>query len=75
MLKNVYLGDLKNQTDVKKLEDMIRELYLLANKPEITDTDPNGAIESDKGQLIWFNDSGTLKLRKNTDGSTTWAAI
>lgn len=72
MIKNVSLGNLSNPGDVKKLEDMLRELYLIANRPEITDVDPNGSLEADKGQLVWY-DSGGLTLKKNTDGDTTWA--
>jgi hypothetical protein len=73
MLKNVTLGDLTRPDNVERLEGMLRELYLLANKPEITDTDPNGSLEGDKGQLVWYDNAGTLTLKKNTDGDTAWA--
>lgn len=75
MRKNVQLGDLTKPENVKRLEDMLREIYNLLNRPPITDTDPNGSLESDQGQLVWYDNGGTLTLKKNTDGDTTWADV
>ena len=55
----------------------LKELYNNLNSFPVTTTNPNGTRRGRNGDTIWWNDSGTYRLRVNTDtgqGGTTWVA-
>ena len=71
--KDVVLRDLTQPGEVKRLVDMIRELYSLSGSVLIVTADPNGSIRSRKDTVLIYNNGGSYQLKVNTDGGTTWA--
>ena len=52
----------------------LRSIYDNFHKPPVTEDNPNGSRQGDKGELIIYDNSGTFKLCINVDdgGGTTW---
>ena len=73
--KDVVLRDLTQPGEVKRLVDILRELYSLSGSVMIVTTDPNGSVKARKDTVLIYNNTGagTYQLKVNTDGSTTWA--
>lgn len=61
----------------KEVKRYLKRLYDQAGRIEVVTTNPNGSRFGRKGDTVWWNDSGTYKLRVCTDagqGGTTWVA-
>lgn len=71
MQASVVLGDLKKPEDVKKLQQILEELYDLFDLLYET-TDPDGNVQAQRGKLCIFFDGSKYHLKKNVDGGTTW---
>lgn len=57
------------------LDKDVKTIYDWVSRGDITDSAPNGSRNGRKGEFIFYNNSGTLELWVNTDGSTTWQKI
>lgn len=72
---------LPDPTGIKDKETLLylRKLRDIHNKITITATDPNGNRRGRFEEVVIFNDSGTYRLRVNTNqdpnGGTTWASV
>ena len=73
--KDVVIRDLTQPGEVKRLVDILRELYSLSGSVMIVTTDPNGSVKARKDTVLIYNNTGagTYQIKVNTDGSTTWA--
>ena len=62
----------------KKVYLYLRDLWNNLYSIPVVSSNPNGNRRGKIGDTIWWNDSGTYRLRVNTDtspdGGTTWVA-
>ena len=64
-------------TQDKEIYLYLKELYNNLGNLPVTTTNPNGSMRGRKGDTIWWNDSGTYRLRVNTSpgqGGVDWVA-
>ena len=74
MEANISLGDLKNPADIRRLEQILAELYDLFD-PLYETTAPNGAISAPRGKLAIYKNGSTYEQWQNMDGDTLWQRI
>ena len=71
MDKSIILKDLSKpenlQTLITYLQEAFRDLDVI-----YTETAPNGSLDARRGARALYNNSGTVTMWINTDGSTTW---
>jgi len=51
------------------------EIYTNWNNLEFSDTNPDGIIEGTKGDMLLYEESGTIYLEVMTDTGPTWRGI
>lgn len=71
MQASVVLGDLTNPVNIKKLQQILEELYDL-HDPLYTETAPNGSISSHRGRLAIYKNGAVYEQWQNVDGDTLW---
>ena len=64
-------------TEDKEIRSYLNKIYNNLGRFTVVTSDPNGSRRGRKGDTVWWNDSGTYRIRVNVDdgqGGTTWVA-